>query len=152
MMRIGYYAHHHGSGHCRQADKLAALLPDDARDQLTVFTSLEIDTYRFDAIEEQHVVRLHAEDERTDDVLSGRAGEYWKPACLHYSPVGNIDIQKRSQQIIEAIYQRHIDLMVVDVSAEVAMLCRAASVPYLYVRLPGIRDDTAHLSALLFQM
>ena len=25
------------------------------------------------------------------------------------------------------------------------MLCRVASVPYLYVRLPGIRDDTAHL-------
>ena len=146
-MQIGYYAHHHGSGHCRQADKLAALLPNDSRDQLTVFTSLEINTYRFDAIEEQHVVRLHAEDERTDDVLSGRPGEYWKPACLHYSPVGNIDIQKRSHQIIEAIYQRHIDLMIVDVSAEVAMLCRAASVPYLYVRLPGIRDDTAHLSA-----
>ena len=35
-MRIGYYAHHHGSGHCRQADKLAALLPDDVREQLIV--------------------------------------------------------------------------------------------------------------------
>ena len=50
MIRIGYYAHHHGSGHCRQADKLAALLPNDARAQLTVFTSLDIDSYRFTAI------------------------------------------------------------------------------------------------------
>jgi len=144
-MRIGYYAHHHGSGHCRQADKLAALLPDDVREQLIVFTSLEADTYRFTSINEQQIMRLYPEDERRDDVLTGRAGEYWKPAGLHYSPVGNIDIQRRSHQILDTIHQYDIDLMIIDVSAEIAMLCRVASVPYLYVRLPGIRDDTAHL-------
>lgn len=37
--------------------------------------------------------------------------------------------------------------MIIDVSVEVAMLCRAASVPYLYVRLAGIRDDEPHLNA-----
>ncbi|MEZ7517447.1 MULTISPECIES: hypothetical protein [unclassified Psychrobacter] len=149
MMRIGYYAHHHGSGHCRQADKLAALLPNDARAQLTVFTSLDIDSYRFTAIDEQQIVRLNAEDERPDDILAGRAGEYWQPASLHYSPVGNGDIQKRSHQILDTIFQCKIDLMIIDVSVEVAMLCRAASIPYLYVRLPGIRDDTPHLGAFV---
>jgi len=144
-MRIGYYAHHHGSGHCRQADKLAALLPDDVREQLIVFTSLEADTYRFTSINEQQIMRLYPEDERRDDVLTGRAGEYWKPAGLHYSPVGNTDIQRRSHQILDAIHHYDIDLMIIDVSAEIAMLCRVSSVPYLYVRLPGIRDDTAHL-------
>jgi len=147
MMRIGYYAHHHGSGHCRQADKLAALLPNDARAQLTVFTSLDINSYRFTAIDEQQIVRLNAEDERLDDILAGRAGEYWQPASLHYSPVGNGDIQKRSHQILDTIFQRKIDLMIIDVSVEVAMLCRAASIPYLYIRLPGIRDDAPHLGA-----
>jgi len=147
MMRIGYYAHHHGSGHCRQADKLAALLPNDTRAQLTVFTSLNIDSYRFTAIDERQIVRLNAEDERPDDILAGRAGEYWQPASLHYSPVGNGDIQKRSHQILDTIFQRKIDLMIIDVSVEVAMLCRAASIPYLYVRLPGIRDDAPHLGA-----
>ena len=147
MMRIGYYAHHHGSGHCRQADKLAALLPNNARSQLTVFTSLDINSYRFTAIDEQQIVRLNAEDERLDDILAGRAGEYWQPASLHYSPVGNGDIQKRSHQILDTIFQRKIDLMIIDVSVEVAMLCRAASIPYLYVRLPGIRDDAPHLGA-----
>ncbi len=146
-MRLGYYAHHHGSGHCRQIDKLAALLPTEARQQLTVFTSLTSDAYTFAAIDEAQVVRLPAEDERADDVLAGRAGQYWQPASLHYSPVGNSDIQQRSHKILDTIYQRHIDLMVVDVSVEVAMLCRAASVPYLYVRLPGIRDDEPHLNA-----
>lgn len=146
-MRIGYYAHHHGSGHCRQADKLAALLPNDARAQLTVFTSLDADNYRFTAIDEQQIVRLNAEDELPNDILAGRAGEYWQPASLHYSPVGNTDIQKRSHQILDTIFRRKIDLMIIDVSVEVAMLCRAASIPYLYVRLPGIRDDEPHLGA-----
>ena len=146
-MRLGYYAHHHGSGHCRQIDKLAALLPTEARQQLTVFTSVTSDAYMFAAIDEAQVVRLPAEDERADDVLAGRAGQYWQPASLHYSPVGNSDIQQRSHKILDTIYQRHIDLMIIDVSVEVAMLCRAASVPYLYVRLPGIRDDEPHLNA-----
>lgn len=146
-MRLGYYAHHHGSGHCRQIDKLAALLPTEARQQLTVFTSVTSDAYMFAAIDEAQVVRLPAEDERADDVLAGRAGQYWQPASLHYSPVGNSDIQQRSHKILDTIYQRRIDLMIIDVSVEVAMLCRAASVPYLYVRLPGIRDDVPHLNA-----
>ncbi|MEN6669065.1 hypothetical protein AAJP47_01680 [Psychrobacter sp. B38] len=146
-MRIGYYAHHHGSGHCRQIDKLAALLPADKRQQLTIFTSLPSEAYTFTHIDEQQVVRLYAEDERTEDVLKGRAGKHWQPASLHYSPVGNTDIQKRSHQILSTIIQRDIDMMIIDVSVEVAMLCRAASVPYLYVRLPGVRDDIPHLEA-----
>ncbi len=146
-MRLGYYAHHHGSGHCRQIDKLAALLPTEARQQLTVFTSVTSDAYTFAAIDEAQIVRLPAENERVDDVLAGRAGQYWQPASLHYSPVGNSDIQQRSHKILNTIYQRHIDLMIVDVSVEVAMLCRAASIPYLYVRLPGLRDDEPHLNA-----
>ncbi|WP_198334020.1 hypothetical protein [Psychrobacter namhaensis] len=146
-MRIGYYAHHHGSGHCRQVDKLAALLSTKEQKQLTVFTSLPSEAYAFTCIEEQQIVRLRAEDERPDDVLRGRSGAHWQPASLHYSPVGNIDIQKRSRQMLETIFQRQIDVMIIDVSVEVAMLCRAASIPYLYVRLPGIRDDTPHLNA-----
>lgn len=146
-MRIGYYAHHHGSGHCRQVDKLAALLSTKDRKQLTIFTSLTPEAYAFTSIDEQQIVRLRAEDERPDDVLRGRSSAHWQPASLHYSPVGNIDIQKRSRQILEAIFQRKIDVMIIDVSVEIAMLCRATSIPYVYVRLPGIRDDTPHLNA-----
>ncbi|MGM8897800.1 MULTISPECIES: hypothetical protein [unclassified Psychrobacter] len=146
-MRIGYYAHHHGSGHCRQADKLAALLPSELRQKVTVFTSLPNDAYHFSTITDEQIVRLSAEDELPDDVLPGRAGKYWQPNSLHYSPVGNENIQKRSWQLLDAIYQRRIDLMIVDVSVEVAMLCRTVSVPYLYVRLAGERDDIPHLNA-----
>ncbi len=146
-MRVGYYAHHHGSGHCRQADKLAALLPVNWRKHFIVFTSLAADAYQFTTVAEEKIVRLTPEDERKEDVLLGRAGKYWQPESLHYSPVGNSDIQTRSWQIISGIKEYKIDLMIVDVSVEVAMLCRVASVPYLYVRLAGIRDDTPHLNA-----
>lgn len=146
-MRIGYYAHHHGSGHCRQADKLAALLPFELRQQMTVFTSLPINAYRFSAIAEKQIVRLSAEDQLPEDVLSGRAGEYWQPSSLHYSPVGNRHVQTRSWQLLDQIRLRQIDLMIIDVSVEVAMLCRTASVPYLYVRLAGERNDEPHLNA-----
>ena len=146
-MRIGYYAHHHGSGHCRQADKLAALLPPALRPQMTVFTSLPNDGYHFSTITDEQIVRLSAEDQLPEDVLPGRAGEYWQPSSLHYSPVGNRHVQTRSWQLLDEIRQRQIDLMIIDVSAEVAMLCRAASVPYLYVKLAGERDDMPHLNA-----
>lgn len=146
-MRIGYYAHHHGSGHCRQADKLAALLPQNLQRNLVVFTSLSTDAYQFMTVDEEQIIRLSPEDQRDDEVLLGRAGQYWQPECLHYSPIGNSDIQTRSWQILNAIKERNIDLMIIDVSVEVAMLCRTTSVPYLYVRLAGIRDDTPHLNA-----
>ena len=146
-MRIGYYAHHHGSGHCRQADKLAALLPPHLQHQLIVFTSLPDDRYHFRTIKEAQIIRLQDEDELAEDVLVGRAGQYWQPSSLHYSPVGNKDIRMRSWQLLDTIKQRQIDLMIIDVSVEVAMLCRVASVPYLYVRLPGERDDMPHIGA-----
>lgn len=147
MMNIGYYAHHHGSGHCRQADKLASLLPSDERSHITLFTSVATESYRFKAIPESQIIRLSAEDELSTDVLPGRAGEHWQPSCLHYSPVGNSDIQTRSHQLLTTIQQHKIELMIIDVSVEVAMLCRAASIPYLYVRLPGSRDDLPHVTA-----
>ncbi|GAA0324205.1 hypothetical protein [Psychrobacter aestuarii] len=146
-MRIGYYAHHHGSGHCRQADKLAALLPEPVRAQFTVFTSVSAADYSFSNICEAQVIRLAPEDERAGDVLKGRAGQYWQPEGLHYSPVGNRDIQARSYQLIQALHARQIDLMIVDVSVEIAMLCRTISMPYLYVRLTGVRDDMPHVEA-----
>ena len=146
-MNIGYYAHHHGSGHCRQADKLAGLLPKDCRHKLTVFTTVSAEEFTFSQINESQVVRLAAEEERDDDILSGRPARQFLPDCLHYSPVGNRDIRQRSWQLLDGIRRFNIELMIIDVSVEVAMLCRTASIPYLYIRLAGNRNDAPHLNA-----
>ncbi|MDO5769401.1 MAG: hypothetical protein Q4P13_07845 [Psychrobacter sp.] len=149
-MRLGYYAHHHGSGHCRQADKLAGLLSAQGfnpNELLTVFTSTPKEDYSFSHLQDSQVIRLPDEHEDPSDLLPGRAGSYWQPASMHYSPVGNSTIQLRSLMLIEQIAKRRIELMIIDLSVEVALLCRVSSIPYLYVRLPGERDDTPHLNA-----
>ena len=149
-MHIGYYAHHHGSGHCRQADKLAILLSSQSPEstaEMTVFTSVSEEDYSFTHLQAKQVVRLPLEHELPDDILPGRAGAYWQPDCMHYSPVNNADIKARSLILLEQIAQRQIALMIIDLSVEVALLCRAASIPYLYVRLPGEREDTPHHNA-----
>ncbi len=157
-MNIGYYAHSHGTGHCRQADKLAALLESikssvdidiagKTDNLLTLFTSMQPQAYHFEHIDAANVVRLPDEHPHSEDVLPGRAGQYWQPECLHYSPVGSHTIQRRSQLLLSEVAQRQIALMIIDLSVEVALLCRTASVPYLYVRLPGNRDDAPHRNA-----
>ncbi|CAM3977507.1 hypothetical protein PSAR109036_02505 [Psychrobacter arenosus] len=149
-MHIGYYAHYHGSGHCRQADKLANLLSRQSPEstaEMTVFTSVSEEDYTFIHLQAKQVVRLPLEHELPDDILPGRAGAYWQPDCMHYSPVNNADIKARSLILLEQIAQRQIALMIIDLSVEVALLCRAASIPYLYVRLPGEREDTPHHNA-----
>lgn len=149
-MNIGYYAHHHGTGHCRQADKLAAHWQNvhpSAAETLTVFTSLPAEDYKFSHINAKNIIRLPDEHETATDVLPGRAGIYWQPECLHYSPIGNHNIQRRSNILLSELQARHIELMIVDLSVEIALLCRTASIPYLYVRLPGDRNDPPHRNA-----
>lgn len=149
-MKLGYYAHHHGSGHCRQADKLAGLLSSQGFDPnklFTVFTSTPKADYSFSHLSDSQVIRLAGEHEQPDDLLPGRAGDYWQPASMHYSPVGSSTIQSRSLMLMDQVAKRRIELMIVDLSVEIALLCRAASISYLYVRLPGEREDEPHLNA-----
>ncbi|WP_260929214.1 glycosyltransferase [Novosphingobium sp. 9] len=70
-----------------------------------------------------------------------------RPNALHYAPLDHDGVRARAARIVNWIAQAKPSLMVVDVSAEVAMLARLASVPTVYVRLGGERSDPAHLEA-----
>ena len=132
---IGYYAHQHGSGHCRYGELLANYFQDD----LTVFTSYD---YQFS--EGVHYIKL--EDENPDGSTYIQ-NQMEPPHYLHYSPIGQHSIQKRSLQLLQTIVKRNIKLLIVDVSAEIAALARSSSIPYAYVKLPGDRRDKGHLAA-----
>ena len=132
---IGYYAHQHGSGHCRYGELLANYFRDD----LTVFTSYD---YQFS--EGVHYIKL--EDENPDGSTC-QQNQVEPPYYLHYSPVGQKSIQKRSLQLLQGIIDRNIKLLIVDVSAEIAALARSSSIPYAYIKLPGNRGDKGHLAA-----
>lgn len=132
---IGYYAHQHGSGHCNYAEIFSGIF----KKEMAIFTS-----YEYDFSGKSKLIKLA--DENPDGSVFPR-NQISPPGYLHYSPVGQNSIRKRSLQLLQSIVEMEIDLLIVDVSAEIAALSRASSIPYAYVRLPGDRNDLAHLEA-----
>lgn len=133
---IGYYVHHHGDGHRQRALAIARA----AGDAVTlVGTGLAGRTGAIPAID-------LADDRLSGELFDGRDhGD--RPASLHYAPVDHEGVRRRVARISKWIAEARPALMVIDVSAEVAMLARLASVPTVYVRLNGLRNDRPHREA-----
>jgi hypothetical protein len=85
-------------------------------------------------------------DDRLDETFAG-VDQATRPASLHYAPIDHEGIRQRTAKVSKWIAQERPRLIVVDVSAEIAMLARLASVATVYVRLSGRRLDAAHLDA-----
>jgi hypothetical protein len=124
--RIGYYVHHHGRGHASRAVAIAAQL----RRPVTFLTSLESE------LEGGEVVSLPLDTDR--------AGIDVVPPELHFAPLGSPGLRRRMATIATWIAATAPDLLVVDVSVEVAALARLCGVPVVYVRQSGRRTDPAH--------
>lgn len=129
---IGYYVHHHGAGHRARADAIA-----NAMDWPIVLLGTGIGSAGIDLCDDRPV----------DGSFSGADGAGCRPHALHYAPVDHDGVRRRVARVARWIAEARPSLMVVDVSAEIAMLARLASVPTVYVRLNGERSDPAHLDA-----
>lgn len=86
-------------------------------------------------------------DDRMDDTFDGVDGDASRPPALHYAPIDHDGIRRRVAAMTAWIATSKPALMVVDVSCEIAMLARLASVPVVYVRLSGLRNDGPHEQA-----
>lgn len=128
---IGYYVHHHGAGHLTRARAIR-----EALDCPVVLLGSSVGAEG-----------VMLDDDRLGDRFDGRDDIATRPRALHYAPVDHPGIRRRVAAITRWIAQAQPCLMIVDVSVEVAMLARLASVPTLYVRLAGERTDPAHLEA-----
>lgn len=128
---VGYYVHHHGAGHLSRARVI--------RDALSVPMVL-LGT----GVGAEGVVLA---DDRLTDCFDGRDVAEHRPDTLHYAPLDHHGIRSRVAAMARWIAEAQPALMIVDVSVEIAMLARLASVPVLYVRLAGDRTDPAHLEA-----
>ena len=129
---IGYYVHHHGAGHRARAEAIAAAI-----DWPIVLLGTGLGTAGIDLDDDRPVSgRFDGVDETAS-----------RPAALHYAPLDHNGVRSRVARITRWIATERPALMVVDVSVEVAMLSRLASVPTIYVRLNGDRSDAAHLDA-----
>ncbi|KQN33676.1 glycosyl transferase [Sphingomonas sp. Leaf38] len=133
---VGYYVHHHGAGH--RARALAVAERADGRVTL-IGTNLTGQTGSH-AYVDLPDDRLHAAFDGDD--LGGD-----RPAALHYAPLDHDGIRRRVAAVTQWIAEHRPALMVVDVSCEIAMLARLASVPTVFVRLNGVRNDIPHLDA-----
>ncbi|CAN5707969.1 hypothetical protein BH09ACT7_BH09ACT7_29310 [soil metagenome] len=63
---------------------------------------------------------------------------------LHWVPLHDSGLRERTRLIADWVSEVKPDLMVVDVSVEVAMLSRLLGIPIAVMAMPGDRTDTPH--------
>jgi hypothetical protein len=132
---IGYYIHHHGTGHRNRAQSICTQL--DA--PVTALTSLEhVEPHPFDA-----VLVLPRDD-------AGKADNADAHGVLHWAPHHHTGLRERMALIAQWVADVAPTAAVVDVSVEVATLVRLLGVPVVVVAMPGDRVDAPH--RLVYQL
>lgn len=129
---IGYYVHHHGAGHRSRARAIAGAASDRI-----VLLGTGVGSAGVELADDRPISGAFD----GDDQLASR------PDALHYAPLDHVGVRSRVATIARWIETNAPSLMVVDVSVEIAMLARLASVPVVYVRLNGERSDAPHVEA-----
>jgi hypothetical protein len=130
--KVSYYAHHHGTGHLRHAQRLAEL----GGMELQVASTGE---RRLDLLSgDLEYVALPADAGPLQKHGKMRSGD-----ALHYAPVGP-GIQRRFTMLNQAWARFAPDVVMVDVSVEVALFARLSGYPVAFRRMPGDRTDPAH--------
>jgi hypothetical protein len=137
---IGYYVHHHGSGHLHRALALSAHL-EAAGEQVTILSSLEPPAGHQGP---WVVLPLDADP----GVVPASAADVTAHGTLHWVPLGHDGLLRRSAAVSAWLREARPRLVVSDVSQEVTLLCRLHGVAVLSVVLPGRRDDAAHRTGL----
>ncbi|NBB24654.1 glycosyltransferase [Porphyrobacter sp. SLTP] len=133
---IGYYIHHQGEGHRQRAAAIAAAY----RGPMTLIgTGLGARLNGIPCLDLPDDRLPHGQFDGRDKAI--------RPPALHYAPLHHTGVRERVALIANWIAEAQPDLMIVDVSVEVAMLARLASVPVAYVRLSGRRSDPPHCDA-----
>lgn len=147
MSTIGWYVHHHGSGHLV---RFLAIRPHLDAD-VVVLSSRP-------APPELPARTRWVALERDDDVRTGSDGVARDPhdtdrsrptagGALHWAPLHHAGHTGRLAAIADVLAQEPLDAFVVDVSVEVAVLVRLLGVPLVLMTQPGVRDDAPHALA-----
>lgn len=129
---IGYYIHHQGRGHLHRASALAAALEGP----VTGLSSLARPSgWRGDW------VRLPRDDDSADPCDVSAAG------YLHWAPQDDAGLMSRMARLSAWFHDSRPELVICDVSVEVALLARLHGVAVVSVVLPGDRGDRPHRTA-----
>ena len=152
---IGYYVHHQGLGHLQRALSISRHLAEPP----TLLSSLVGPDEGGAAIRSERAslpalgrlalpgpdtvhrwVGLPMDNESSPE-------DHTAHGTLHWVPRHDRGLRRRMAIIASWIDAVEPELMVVDVSVEVAMLCRLMGVPTIVMAMPGDRSDRAHRTA-----
>lgn len=130
---IGYYVHHHGRGHLSRALAISRHLTED----VVFFSSAPRPHELGPAVDwVQLPFDLPSGDGSPEDpTANGR---------LHWVPLRVDGLAARSAVLVNAMTTLRPRRMVVDVSVEVALLCRLVGIPVTVMAMPGERGDVVH--------
>ncbi|MEO6021317.1 MAG: glycosyltransferase [Knoellia sp.] len=143
-MKVGWYVHHHGAGHRTRAMVVGACLAARGADVTLLGSELDHPaTLSADLtpvrLALDHPLASEGSPER-DDVTAG--------GLMHWAPLRHGGFAERMTTIARWIQVQEPDVLVVDVSCEVALLVRLLGVPVIVVAQPGERLDPPHFAAL----
>ena len=127
---IGYYVHHHGSGHLHRAQSVAAAWPGEVTGLSTLPRppGWSGDWIQLD-----------------DDAPAAGHPDVTADGNLHWAPVGHTGLSSRMARISSWLEAARPSLLVSDHSVEITLLARLHGVRVVAVVLPGDRSDPAHL-------
>lgn len=128
---IGYYVHHHGSGHRHRALAIAHHLGDG----VTLLGSLGPG---------DDVPARYVQLRRDDDPVPRRDADETAGGALHWAPLNHAGQQARASVLSRWLEGSGARALVADVSVEAILLARLMSVPPVAVALRGDRLDRPH--------
>ena len=142
-MKVGWYVHHHGAGHRTRAMVVGQELQARGADVTLLGSSLEGDAARPAPVTSVRLAMdaplASAVDESTVDVTVH--------GLMHWAPLWHSGFRERMTTIARWVQVEEPDVVVVDVSCEVAVMVRLLGVPVVVVAQPGARTDPAHSAA-----
>ena len=138
---ITFYVGHQGRGHANRAMAIIGALPADRA--VTILTARPA---LFDGFARD--VAITALPDEADAAYSPPPllAAQPTPEIMHRAPLGDAAIRRSMRTILTHLDTVDPALFVIDVSAEIALLARIASVPAIGIRMHGNRSDPAHLA------
>ena len=142
-MKVGWYVHHHGAGHRTRAMVVGRELV--ARGASVTLLGSDLDhaaAHRASL----SAVRL-AMDAPVDESSTHSELDVVMHGSMHWAPLWHSGFRERMTTVARWVQVEEPDVVVVDVSCEVAVMVRLLGVPVVVVAQPGERTDTAHTTA-----
>lgn len=130
----GFYAHHHGRGHL---SRVAAICDELGPARCTVATSRSDARDALPAGTDVEVLPMDVPP------AGAEGGDVTAGGALHWAPTHPVQLE-RTAALLRWLAGRRPAVVLVDVSAEVALTVRLAGIPVVVVRLHGRRSDPAH--------